>query len=87
MAVRTARHRSGLVARLGPLTEIIPSFSGPDGGLRLTPGGYHDFDHRWALDQAFAFHDRIGRSRVVARTVEQATQLKEGIAAIDGLRS
>ena len=70
----------------GPLTEIIPSFSGPDGGLRLTPGGYHDFEHRWALDQAFAFHDRIGRSRVVARTVEQETQLKEGIAAIDGLR-
>ena len=70
----------------GHLTEIIPSFSGPDGGHRLTAGGYQDFEHRWALDQAFAFHDRIGRSRVVARTVEQATRLKEGIAAIDGLR-
>ncbi|MGI8645146.1 MAG: aminotransferase class V-fold PLP-dependent enzyme [Nocardioides sp.] len=70
----------------GHLTEIIPSFSGPDGGRRLTPGGYHDFEHRWALAEAFAFHERIGRSRVVARTVEQATRLKAGIAAIDGLR-
>ena len=45
-----------------PLTELIPSFSGPDEGARLTPGGYHAFEHRWALDQAFAFHQRIGRA-------------------------
>jgi len=47
-------------------------------------GGYHDFEHRWALAEAFTFHQRIGRSRVVARTVEQATRLKEGIAAFEG---
>ena len=68
-----------------PLTELIPTFSGPEGGARLTPGGYHDFEHRWALDEAFAFHERIGRARVVARTVEQASALKEGLAGIDGL--
>ena len=33
-----------------PLTELIPSFSGPRGAL--SPGGYHAFEHRWALDQA-----------------------------------
>jgi selenocysteine lyase/cysteine desulfurase len=70
----------------GPLTALIPSFSGRDGGLRLTPGGYHDFEHRWALDQAFAFHERIGRTRVVEHTVEQATRLKEGLAGVGGLR-
>ena len=69
-----------------PLTEMIPTFSGPDGGPPA---------HRRAATttsstagrstQAFAFHDRIGRDRVVARTVEQATRLKEGIAGIDGL--
>ena len=66
----------------GPLTELSPSFSGRGNGARLSPGGYHSFEHRWALDQAFAFHQRIGRAAVVQRTVEQATQLKEGVAAI-----
>ncbi len=66
-----------------PLTELIPSFSGPQGGARLSPGGYHDFEHRWALAEAFAFHERIGRDRVVARTTDQASALKEGLAGID----
>jgi selenocysteine lyase/cysteine desulfurase len=68
--------------KFGPLTELIPSFSGTANGARLSPGGYHSFEHRWALDEAFAFHQRIGRAAVVQRTVEQATQLKEGVAAI-----
>jgi selenocysteine lyase/cysteine desulfurase len=66
----------------GPLTELIPTFSGPGNGARLSPGGYHSFEHRWALDQAFAFHQQIGRAAVVQRTVDQATQLKEGVAAV-----
>ncbi|MEJ7833300.1 MAG: aminotransferase class V-fold PLP-dependent enzyme [Nocardioides sp.] len=69
-----------------PLTEIIPSFSGPQDGGRLTPGGYHTFEHRWALADAFAFQQSIGRDRAVERTTSQATQLKEGLAAIDGIR-
>jgi selenocysteine lyase/cysteine desulfurase len=68
-----------------PLTELIPTFSGPEGGARLSPGGYHDFEHRWALTEAFALHERIGRDRVAERTVEQATQLKEGLADVDGI--
>ena len=47
----------------GPLTELIPSFSGPDEGARLSPGGYHAFEHRWALDQGFAFHQRWAARR------------------------
>ncbi|WP_432479148.1 aminotransferase class V-fold PLP-dependent enzyme [Nocardioides sp. GXQ0305] len=69
-----------------PLTELIPTFSGPGEAQRMTPGGYHDFEHRWALSEAFAFHERIGRDRVVARTVEQASALKEGLAEVDGIR-
>lgn len=68
-----------------PLTEIIPPFNGERGGARLTPGGYHSFEHRWAADEAFAFHERIGRSAVVARTTEQATRLKEALADTPGL--
>jgi selenocysteine lyase/cysteine desulfurase len=57
----------------------------PMSGLRFTPGGYHSFEHRWALAEAFRFHRDIGKDRVAARTHEQATQLKEGLAEIDGI--
>jgi selenocysteine lyase/cysteine desulfurase len=63
-----------------PLAEIIPTFSpGTAGGVH-SPGGYHDFEHRWALASGFEFQQQIGRSRVVERTVSQATRLKEGLA-------
>ncbi len=68
-----------------PLTELIPTFSGPVDGARLSPGGYHDFEHRWALAEAFAFHERIGRDRVAARTTEQASSLKQELAGVDGI--
>jgi selenocysteine lyase/cysteine desulfurase len=57
----------------------------PMSGLRFTPGGYHSFEHRWALAEAFRFHGDIGKDRVAARTYEQATQVKEGLAEIDGV--
>lgn len=63
-----------------PMTELIPTFTPTHPGARMTPGGYHDFEHRWALSEGFAFQQRIGRANVVGRTVEQATQLKEGLA-------
>jgi selenocysteine lyase/cysteine desulfurase len=68
-----------------PLTELIPTFTQPRGGSRLTAGGYHDFEHRWALADAFELRSRIGRGRAVDRTVEQASRLKEGLAGIDGI--
>lgn len=68
-----------------PLTEIIPPFNGERGGARLTPGGYHSFEHRWSLQEAFAFHQRIGRTAVAARTAEQATRLKEALADAPGV--
>ncbi|HEX5086691.1 MAG TPA: aminotransferase class V-fold PLP-dependent enzyme [Nocardioides sp.] len=67
----------------GPLTEVIPTFSDPSSSAgRLTPGGYHSFEHRWAAADAFGFMSRVGRDRIVARTVEQATRLKEGLAGM-----
>ena len=47
---------------------------------RMTAGGYHTFEHRWAVTDAFEFMGEIGRDRVAARTAEQATRLKEGLA-------
>jgi selenocysteine lyase/cysteine desulfurase len=65
----------------GPLTEVIPTFSDPsEPAGRVTPGGYHSFEHRWAVADAFGFMGRLGRDRLVARTADQATQLKQGLA-------
>ena len=63
-----------------PLSELIPSFTPDAGSGRMTAGGYHSFEHRWALADAFGFMGQIGRDRAVERTVEQATQLKEGLS-------
>jgi selenocysteine lyase/cysteine desulfurase len=69
------------------LAALIPTFSGDAGaGAVFTPGGYHSFEHRWAAREAFEFHGRIGRDRVAARITDQASQLKEGLAGLDGVR-
>jgi len=70
----------------GPLAAVIPTFSDPSVPAgRLTPGGYHCFEHQWAAADAFGFMSRIGRARVVARVAEQATRLKEGLSGIEGI--
>ena len=64
-------------------SPTIPSFrnDGTPGGL-MTPGGFHSFEHRWALGAAFRFHLRIGKRRVDARVHALARQLKDGLAAL-----
>jgi selenocysteine lyase/cysteine desulfurase len=54
-------------------------------GQWATPGGYHSFEHRWALTQAFEFHLDIGKRAVTDRIQTQATQLKEGLADLSGV--
>ena len=51
----------------------------------FTPGGYHAFEHRWALAEAFAFPQEIGRERAAERTHALATRLKEGLREIPGI--
>ena len=48
----------------------------------MTPGGFHSFEHRWALGEAFAFHQAIGKSRVTQRIYELNQQLKQGLATM-----
>ena len=45
----------------------------------MTPGGFHSFEHRWALDEAFKFHQAIGKARVTQRVYELNQQLKQGL--------
>jgi selenocysteine lyase/cysteine desulfurase len=78
---------------------IIPTFTGPSigawftgertpllFGLDATPGGYHSFEHRWAVTEAFSFHERIGKERVAEWTRNLAIQLKDGLAEIPSVR-
>jgi isopenicillin-N epimerase len=55
---------------------------GPTTAIQMSPGGYKAFEHLWALPQAFALHQRIGKARVAARSYQLAAQLKAGLRAI-----
>ncbi|RIQ24369.1 aminotransferase class V-fold PLP-dependent enzyme [Jiangella rhizosphaerae] len=81
------------------VAPTIPSFTAPSFvnwltggdepspfGVGNTPGGYQAFEHRWAVTEAFAFHQAIGPDRVAARTQELATRLKDGLAELPGVR-
>ena len=81
------------------VTPTIPTFDGrafqpwmqnvpPDmpRAVAMTPGGFHTFEHRWALAAAFAFRQRIGRARAAARTHALAQRLKNGLAELRRVR-
>lgn len=55
-------------------------------GPAMTPGGYHSFEHRWALAEAFRLHLETGRRRVAGHTHGLALRLKEGLAGVRGVR-
>ena len=52
----------------------------------ITPGGFHAFEHQWAMGAAFKFHQTIGRSRVAGRIQELNDRCKAGLASIHGVR-
>jgi selenocysteine lyase/cysteine desulfurase len=58
----------------------------PEGELsfhaKITPGGFHSFEHRWALKEAFEFHLEIGKEKIQTRTHTLNTMLKEGMSNI-----
>ena len=85
-------------ARLAP---TIPSFDprvyvawverrqpadAPPGAL-MTPGGFHSFEHRWALPEAIELHTELGgRAEVARRTRALATALKDGLTETAAVR-
>lgn len=81
------------------MRPVIPSFAeGPYGAWMsgrlpgatraswVTPGGFHSFEHRWALPAAFEFHRQIGRARVAERISVLNDQAKEGLAAMSNVK-
>ena len=79
-------------ARLRPL---VPNFTewesynawaeerppnGPTTAARMTPGGFHAFEHQWAMSAAFEMHLAMGRARVAGRIRELNDRLKAQLA-------
>ena len=60
------------------VTPIIPTFSEAEHfSTTMTPGGYHAFEHRWALSEAFKLHLQLGKAEVQARIHELNSYLKK----------
>ena len=81
------------------VTGTVPAFSGAAIGAWITgrepagnrsvlfePGGFHAYEHRWALAEAFRFQLGLGKQTVADRTRALATRLKDGLAAIPAVR-
>jgi isopenicillin-N epimerase len=69
------------------VAPTIPTFSGDaTPGAAMTPGGFHPFEHRWALADAFAFRRLIGKARAAARIHVLNRRLKEGLAAMSHVK-
>ena len=64
------------------VAATIPSFGGGAAGAAHTPGGFHSFEHRWALAEAFRLHLRLGKARVAARIHDLNSRFKSGLARI-----
>ena len=77
------------------VTPIIPSFTDVmdmviegDGrprkmdGKQMTPGGFHAFEHRWALYDAFTLMKSFGKQHVYNRIHHLARTCKEGLASM-----
>lgn len=58
--------------------ERIPAT--PNTAARMTPGGFHAFEHQWAIGAAFEMHLAMGRTRVAARIRALNDRLKAQLA-------
>ncbi|MCB2250903.1 aminotransferase class V-fold PLP-dependent enzyme [Pseudomonas chlororaphis] len=63
---------------LKDITPTVPTFSEDrDFATAMSPGGYHAFEHRWALDEAFKLHLELGKAEVQARIHGLNSYLKQ----------
>lgn len=68
-------------AARGALSATIPSFSRRYGwGGQMTPGGFHSFEHRWALAEAFELHLDVGKAAIEERVRTLCRHAKEELA-------
>jgi len=72
--------------QLEHLTPTVATFSqNEDFATTMTPGGYHSFEHRWAVDQAFDLHMTLGKANVQSRIHALNHYLKQRLQALPGI--
>lgn len=72
--------------KLEHLTPITATFSeNKDFATIMTPGGYHSFEHRWAVDQAFELHMQLGKANIQSRIHELNSYLKQRLQEHPGI--
>ncbi len=54
--------------------------AGPAQASWFTPGGFHAFEHEWAVEAAFDFHASIGRKQIADRIHQLNGRIKDGLA-------
>ncbi|MCL9799580.1 aminotransferase class V-fold PLP-dependent enzyme [Pseudomonas sp. AKS31] len=60
------------------VSPSVPTFSDATSfATIMTPGGYHAFEHRWAVDEAFKLHLQLGKADVEARIHQLNNYLKQ----------
>jgi isopenicillin-N epimerase len=59
---------------------------GPTTAGMVAPGGFHAYEHQWAMSAAFRMHGQIGRPKIAGRIADMNDQLKSGLAQIQGVR-
>ena len=55
-------------------------------GAAMTPGGFHSFENRWALAEAFDFHLQLGREAVAARIAVLTERLRTGLRRLQNVQ-
>jgi isopenicillin-N epimerase len=53
---------------------------GPAHGAMFSPGGFHAYEHHWAIPAAIDFHERIGPARITERIHLLNTRMREGLS-------
>ena len=73
--------RSDLWCEVVPMVPAFGRRADPP-CIAFTPGGFHSFEHRWAVEEGFRFHLAIGKARVQARIHSLNLQLREGLSKL-----
>lgn len=55
-------------------------------GQHMSPGGFHSFEHRWALPAAFELHQQLGKAHVQQRIHQLNTHTKNGLAKMSHVK-
>ncbi|HEX2836481.1 MAG TPA: aminotransferase class V-fold PLP-dependent enzyme [Thermoanaerobaculia bacterium] len=85
-------------AQLQPLLPTFSSFElfsawvekrapkGPPRANWFSPGGFHSYEHLWAIPSAFTLHETIGHERIVKRIAELNAMAKRELASMKHVR-